>query len=62
MKKKKEYIVVDQIIFKKEGWSKGELNEFIDEFIELVENFKGQAAGTFWPKTEDEIDEMLDDE
>jgi hypothetical protein len=62
MAKKKEYLVVDQVVYKEQGWSKQEINEFMDEFIELVENFKGQASGSFIPLTEEKIDEMYTDE
>lgn len=59
--KKKQYLVLDQIIFKKEGWSKSEFDEFTDEFIELVENFNAQAGGGSSLHTEEEIDEMFDE-
>lgn len=59
--KKKQYLVLDQIIFKKEGWSKLEYNEFLDEFIELVENFKAQTGGGTSLHTEEEVDEMFDE-
>lgn len=59
--KKREYLVLDQIIFKKGGWSKSEHNEFLDSFIELVENFNAQAGGGCNLHTEEEIDELFED-
>ena len=59
--KKRQYLLVDQIIFKKDGWSKGEYDEFVDEFLELVENFNAQSGGGFGRHTEDEVDEMYDE-
>lgn len=53
-------MVVDMILFKDKGWTKKEQNEFMDEFIELVENFKGQAGGGINLHTEEEVDNMYE--
>ena len=58
--KKKQYLLIDMLVFKPEGWSKRELDDFNDELMELIENYKGQGGGSLSTHTEEQVDAMYD--
>lgn len=50
----KQYLNMQGLIYKEEGWSEEDEDKFIDEYIALIEKFNAQTATSFRPSSEDE--------
>ena len=57
----KEYIRVDQIVHREGGWTEEQYDEFIDAYIDLIEEFNSTTGGGFQLMTEEELDEYEGD-
>ena len=56
----KRYIEIDGLIYRPSGWTEQEHDDFMDEIIDVVEKWDGQAALGFRRRSEKELEDNFD--
>lgn len=54
-KGKTPYLKIEQILYNPKGWTKNSIDQFVDAYLEVVDQFKCQTGGGFLPRTEKEM-------
>lgn len=53
----KQYLQIDGLVFREDGWTEDDETTFTNELIELIEKHNGQAGLGFQLKSEEELEE-----